>query len=302
MKPNQRIFLLILILTSVVLVVEGISISTLYRAAFEEEKLRLEETARSQARLIEAVARFNKAYSKDYPLGARQATLDQIINAHQHYRGFGETGEFTLSTKENGQIVFLLNHRHFDLNDPKPVPWESDLAAPMRLALSGKSGTVVGKDYRGEMVLAAHEPVGELNLGIVAKIDLSEIRKPFIMAAIKSGTFAIILIAVGVSLFFRVTNPIVEGLHHTVVKLKSALEEVRTLRGILPICSFCKNIRDDNGYWNQLEAYVTERSDAEFSHGICPDCAQKHYPECFKDGKLRKVSQAAGKKTEDIEI
>jgi len=172
----------------------------------------------------------------------------------------------------------------------------------MRLALSGKSGTIVGKDYRGEMVLAAHEPVGELNLGIVAKIDLSEIREPFIKAAIKSGIFAIILIAVGVSLFFKVTNPIVERLHDTVVKLQSALEEVRTLRGILPICSFCKNIRDDNGSWHQLEAYVTERSDAEFSHGICPGCAQKHYPECFENGKLKEASPAAVKRAEKIEV
>jgi PAS domain S-box-containing protein len=62
-------------------------------------------------------------------------------------------------------------------------------------------------------------------------------------------------------------------------ELQKALSEVKTLSGLFPICSFCKKIRDDQGYWNQIEAYIRERSDAEFSHSICPDCAKKHYPD-----------------------
>ena len=58
-------------------------------------------------------------------------------------------------------------------------------------------------------------------------------------------------------------------------QLKDALENVRTLSGMLPICSYCKKIRDDKGYWQQLEAYITEHSEALFSHGICPVCAEK---------------------------
>ncbi len=61
--------------------------------------------------------------------------------------------------------------------------------------------------------------------------------------------------------------------------LKKALSEVKTLRGFLPICSICKNIRDDQGYWNQIESYIKNHSEAEFSHGICPACAKKHYPD-----------------------
>ena len=55
--------------------------------------------------------------------------------------------------------------------------------------------------------------------------------------------------------------------------------EIKTLRGIIPICSSCKNIRDDKGYWQQVEAYVRDRSEAEFSHSICPECFEKLYPE-----------------------
>ena len=50
-----------------------------------------------------------------------------------------------------------------------------------------------------------------------------------------------------------------------------------TLRGLIPICASCKKIRDDKGYWSQVEVYVRERSEAEFSHGICPDCMKKLY-------------------------
>jgi len=62
-------------------------------------------------------------------------------------------------------------------------------------------------------------------------------------------------------------------------KLTKALEEIRTLKGILPICSSCKKIRDDKGYWQQIEAYIREYAGAQFSHGICPDCAGKLYPD-----------------------
>ncbi|MDA3789266.1 MAG: hypothetical protein PF503_12360 [Desulfobacula sp.] len=64
-----------------------------------------------------------------------------------------------------------------------------------------------------------------------------------------------------------------------IVELKNALREVKTLSGLLPICASCKKIRDDQGYWNQIESYIQIRSNAEFSHSICPDCAKKLYPD-----------------------
>jgi PAS domain S-box-containing protein len=61
-------------------------------------------------------------------------------------------------------------------------------------------------------------------------------------------------------------------------KLRDALNKIKTLSGIIPICASCKKIRDDKGYWNQLENYINEHSEAHFSHGICPECAEKLYP------------------------
>jgi hypothetical protein len=64
-----------------------------------------------------------------------------------------------------------------------------------------------------------------------------------------------------------------------ILELKNALAQIRTLRGLLPICSSCKKIRDDRGYWNTLETYIVEHSEAEFTHGLCPECLKKYFPD-----------------------
>jgi PAS domain S-box-containing protein len=66
-------------------------------------------------------------------------------------------------------------------------------------------------------------------------------------------------------------------------RLQKALDEVKTLRGIVPICMHCKKIRDDQGYWSQVEVYVHYHTEAEFSHGICPECMKKLYPDINMD-------------------
>ena len=62
-------------------------------------------------------------------------------------------------------------------------------------------------------------------------------------------------------------------------KLQDALEKIKTLRGLIPICAACKNIRDDRGFWHQVEEYISQHAEVKFSHGICPDCMKKLYPE-----------------------
>lgn len=79
------------------------------------------------------------------------------------------------------------------------------------------------------------------------------------------------------------TKPVVQGELISKVKVHLDLlsahrkqqQEVRSLRGMLPICMSCKKIRDDEGYWNQMEVYISERTEADFSHGVCPGCADK---------------------------
>ena len=79
-----------------------------------------------------------------------------------------------------------------------------------------------------------------------------------------------ILIAVFVSFAYLVNK--------VAIQKRELEKEVQTLRGILPICSFCKKIRNKDGIWEPIESYIIKRSEAEFSHGVCPDCCKLHYP------------------------
>ena len=66
-------------------------------------------------------------------------------------------------------------------------------------------------------------------------------------------------------------------------QLEEALANVKQLKGLLPICASCKRIRDDRGYWNQIEEYIRKHTEAEFTHGLCPECARKLYPDLYQN-------------------
>lgn len=74
-------------------------------------------------------------------------------------------------------------------------------------------------------------------------------------------------------------------LEDTVKQLRTTLSEVKTLTGLLPICASCKKIRDDKGYWSQIESYIREHSEVYFTHSICPVCAKKLYPQIYDENK-----------------
>ncbi|MBT3236755.1 MAG: PAS domain S-box protein [Bdellovibrionales bacterium] len=205
---DKRVTLLLLIMLVVSISIGLISIGTLYQTSMQQQRARLIEVVTSQARLIEAIARHDSQAAVKHPQRAAEATLSQIRSAHKNYDGFGQTGEFTLSKRKDQEIVFLLNHRHFDLDKPQPVKWNSNRAEPARRALRGESGTVIAMDYRGVQVLAAYEPVSVLNLGVVAKIDLTEIRRPFYNAIISVALVGMLLISVGVFFFARISRKV----------------------------------------------------------------------------------------------
>ena len=92
------------------------------------------------------------------------------------------------------------------------------------------------------------------------------------------GLYTTLLINLGISL---IITAIVVAL--VSITLKVYKERMDTLRGIVPICSYCKQIRDDKGYWRQVESYVAKHTEAEFSHGICPNCMENHYPDMDSD-------------------
>ncbi|AMV73597.1 hypothetical protein JCM30471_20140 [Desulfuromonas carbonis] len=201
---RKQILLLIFTVTSLVLFATVLALTISYRAAREGQRERLRELVSSEARLIETLYRYEHHSSNPINASygdAAEAALHQLREAHAQFAGFGETGEFTLARIEQGQIVFLLSHRHFDLTRPQPVPLNDSKAAPMRRALAGQAGSMIGLDYRGEQVLAAYEPVAGPAWGLVAKVDLAEIRAPFWRAGfIASGVSLVLALVAGLAI------------------------------------------------------------------------------------------------------
>lgn len=225
MTDRQKVLgLSVIVLTMAICVSVTLTVYLLYKTALEEETQRLTETVQSHAGLIESISRFGNKFCQDYPGGPFESTLEQIREAHKQNEGLGVTGEFTLAVKKKDQIHFLLNCKHLKTCKPQPIPMMSKLAEPMRLALSGQSGSVIGLDYRGEYVLAAYEPVKEMGLGLVAKIDLQEVRRPFIRVIVIVGcaTLFVILLSATVLLQF---NPFLHKLEQSNKKFQATFEQ-----------------------------------------------------------------------------
>ncbi len=216
------------------LVVTFVTNFMLYRQAFEQKREDLMQTVSSQVRLIDAVARFDRLHSHDVGQGAESSTFGQVQDAHEYANQLGDTGEFVFAHRVGDHMVFPMRPRYFeeaqrlhripaDSNEPIKVPFAgSTQAEPMRRALHGKRGTMLGLDYRDVQVLAAYEPLKELPYGIVAKIDLSEVRRPFIQTGVFSLLAGLLFAGVGVWIQVRVTSPLIQWIQ----KQKEFLETV----------------------------------------------------------------------------
>lgn len=224
---RDRIRALIAIMVIVTVGTSGLIVRTLYVQHLDRERARLRVTAQSQARLIEAVADFDLEHQvPGFQGDTFGATLSQLKDAHARFEGFGATGEFTLARLEDGKIVFLLSQRPSNLGETAALPMSTALAEPMHRALMGESGSLIGRDYRGEMVVAAFEPVviPGAPLGIVAKIDLAEARKPFVRAGLFSVAAGGILLIMGVFLFGRIGFPLIRSLEENERRLGALME------------------------------------------------------------------------------
>jgi PAS domain S-box-containing protein len=228
MNSQQRILLLTLIMTVVAIGVAGIMMFVLYNVSFEQQRARLVETAQSQAHLIETITQFIAENDADF--SNDPDSFEQVEDAYEHFERFGETSEFLVGRQDGDQIVFLLHHHHSPYTDyhfdmPAPVPVDSELAEPMRRALAGKSGTVVGLDYQGETVLAAYEPVERLKLGIVVKTSLTDIQAPFFDAGLLAGWGGFMLVMFGTALFWRISDPLIRHLEESERRYRILMEQ-----------------------------------------------------------------------------
>jgi diguanylate cyclase (GGDEF)-like protein/PAS domain S-box-containing protein len=226
LSNRNKFALLIALMVIITVGVAGITLAVLYKTAYREQNKRLVEIAQTKARYIEAIAQFNLRLHPTHPQTAYTATLEQVKQAQKNFIGLGNTGEITLAKLEDQQIRYVLSDRAANLSSMATVDLNTRIAAPMKRALAGSSGIMVGDDYRGIKVLAAYEPVGAFDWGLVAKIDYAELEAPFIRAGIHSAVFGLLVILFGTWVFRKISSPLINSVEKTESQLNTILDTV----------------------------------------------------------------------------
>ncbi len=217
---------MVIVMLIISLIVGAVFSLILYNASTKREEQQLDSLVKNNVQMIEAMIRshllhINNASAPD----AVPAILRNALGAHIENITFGESGEFMLGTRSGENIVFLTKLRKTTTGENPAIPWHNHLSTPMRRAISGESGISTGIDYRGESVLAAFTPIRGTSWGAVVKIDLAEIRKPFIRAMLLGAAISIVIIFAGAVLLKRIGDPILRQLQ----KLWLAVEQSASL-------------------------------------------------------------------------
>ncbi|MBL8659486.1 MAG: PAS domain S-box protein [Rhodospirillales bacterium] len=224
---TKRLVLLVGILLSVATVVAASAIYIIYRGGVDRERSRLEGVVQVHARLLDSMTSFDRTYS-NYPEGPEAAALRQFIDSQrvEARRDMGASGEFTIARRDGDAIVYLWRQR--EVEAPPTMSFNSMIDAPMRAALEGRSGTMIGRDYAGTLVLAAYEPVPSLNLGLVAKVDLAEVRARFSRAAAPLLAIGLITVLIATALFYRISEPLREQRRNAEARLRGLFEHMKS--------------------------------------------------------------------------
>ncbi|MGL1936549.1 MAG: response regulator [Fibrobacterales bacterium] len=201
---------LISVIALVAIVSLGSVVWRVYTPEIERQKSELYSLSAGMAALINSVAEFdqmnNGGNSNDV---AVKATLSQVESSTKSKPGFGQTGEIVLGIRNNMNIEFLLPSR-FSGVIPDVVKFDGLKAEPMRRALLGHSGVIIDQDYRGKTTIAAYQPIEKLHAGFVAKMNIDELTRPYLLTIIINITLTLLIIVLGVTLvpyFFKELLP-----------------------------------------------------------------------------------------------
>ena len=217
-RTRLLVVILVIIATSVFAITSFLS----YQTSVSQMRDSLAEIAYSRAQLIRAVLNFDAIQASDFSNDSLSVALSKFSAAQRWAPGFGETGEFVLARRNGEVIEFLVDQRFQTGSEPAPIEWRSQYAEPMREALNGNNGSMIGLDYRGVRVLAAYAPVEHHNLGVVIKIDLQEITRPFIEQGLMVALVIVGLVGVGAYGFSTITNPVIKRLVVSETRLEEA--------------------------------------------------------------------------------
>ncbi|MFA6924638.1 MAG: PAS domain S-box protein [Bacteroidales bacterium] len=189
--------LIIMIIVSLFLTIASIII--IYKITYNEKRIFLKELCENQKEIIQSMFKETKDAN---------AILSVLNNQSKITNGMGTTGEYTIGYSKNDSIVFLIRMRQSKQTNHPHISLKSDSAIPMQYALSENTGFIKGKDYNGKMVFSYCTYIPEFKWGIVAKMDMSEVRLPFYRAGIYAIISSIILIILSIIFFKRVSLPI----------------------------------------------------------------------------------------------
>lgn len=226
---RQRFGLLTLLMAVTSLLTLITTVYVLYTEAVNSRRDWLIDVVHNQVGMIEAILDSEKSnaerlHDRDW----MASTLTRITQAQTRFKGFGRTGEFVIARQEGNVIRFLIQQRN-TADSPAPakfqiVPANGPTAIPMQRAVEGGSGWIIGPDYRGIQVLAAYAPIPETDWGMVAKLDMTEVRWPFVRAGAVTGFAALVLILLSTLLFMRISSPIVRHLEESAGRMQGILD------------------------------------------------------------------------------
>ena len=253
------------LLASTAFVCTGLSLWMLYGSFRQEHEQLLTHELAGQLRLLETIGGSNN--------WDREKTLKAFVDSNAKHPRLGETGEYTLACREGDRLHFLLQ-KHPDASASLQASTDTTIAEPMRKALEGNAGTLIGKDYRGVEVLAAYAPVPHCGWGLVAKIDASEFRSPLLTTAVAAISVVMLLVIGGGLLIVQLGRPLIRDLEANPTSDSSLAEEAlqRTV-GLAGSCTRCNVLGSSDelvGYAMRSVQYVWDTHLMNANHDLHP--------------------------------
>ena len=212
-SERVRLIYMTLTMTTIALLIAAISIALSYVTYIQSTQERMAELVEVQVLIGTSVAAFDAEFSTDtVPGGARAATIQQLSQAINEVRSSSETGEYLLAQENEGLVQFLASRRRNLSTLPDNLVINSDSEVPMLLALQGRTGTIIGNDWRGVRVVAAYSYLPALDVGIVAYEDIQTVRAPFIRTAIITILISLGLVVIGLYIFQNLSSYLVAAI------------------------------------------------------------------------------------------
>lgn len=254
MKTISRSYArLLVIMLSMILMTAGISLVIIHNMVYKTKKADLEELALNQQNIIKSI--FHEIQDKE-------KTIEILQRYFMNNPSFGKTGEYLIAKHSNDSIKYLVKVRHPVFTGFSAVEFDSELDEPMRFALKEQTGTIKGRDYRNESVLAYCTYLPEFEWGLVTKMDISEINIPLYREGLFTLIISLILIPIGIFLFRKEFTPVLDKITKSQIRYKNLFEhspvplweidakgikqyfnELRSL-GITDLNSYVANITD----------------------------------------------------------